>query len=232
MVRGVVDLVMKSLLLATSNRGKALELAEILRDVPFDLVSLEDVSILHAVEETGLTFEENAVLKARAYASFSGLIALADDSGLEVDALDGRPGVTSARYGSPDLSDEGRVQLLLHELVDIPWEQRTARFKCVIAISTPLGEVDTVEGVMEGVIQYCADGNNGFGYDPIFYLPDKGCTTAQLSMKEKNLLSHRGLAARAAAKILRNKVFDDRRKPEASVESETVHLGEDGLPKC
>jgi len=222
---------MNSLLLATSNRGKALELAGLLRDVPFDLVSLEDVKISNTVEETGLTFIENAVLKARAYSSFSGLIALADDSGLEVDALDGRPGVTSARYGSPGLSDEERVQLLLYELMGTPWEQRTARFKCVVAISTPLGEVNTVEGVIEGVIQYSPEGNNGFGYDPVFYLPNKGCTTAQLSMKEKNLVSHRGLAAREAAEILRNKVFHVGRKPEASGESDTIQLGEGSFPK-
>ena len=193
----------QKLLLATRNPSKARELAQLLGELPFKLISLEEAGISETVEETGSTFEENAVIKAKAYVSLSGLLTLADDSGLEVDALGGRPGVLSARYGSPELSDEERLDLLLQELKDVPWEKRTARFRCVIALAWPSGEVRTVEGIVEGVIQYKPEGFNGFGYDPIFHLPDRCCTTAQLPTTEKNLISHRGQAARAAAAILK-----------------------------
>ena len=194
---------MRKLLLATRNPGKARELAQLLGELPFKLISLEEAGISGTVEETGSTFEENAVIKAKAYVSLSGLLTLADDSGLEVDTLGGRPGVLSARYGSPELSDEERLDLLLQELKDVPWEKRTARFRCVIALAWPSGEVRTVEGVVEGVIQYKPEGSNGFGYDPIFHVPNRRCTTAQLPSTEKNLISHRGQAARAAAAILK-----------------------------
>ncbi|MFB3092486.1 MAG: XTP/dITP diphosphatase [Dehalococcoidia bacterium] len=194
---------MQKLLLATRNPSKARELAQLLGELPFKLISLEEAGISETVEETGSTFEENAVIKAKAYVSLSGLLTLADDSGLEVDALGGRPGVLSARYGSPELSDEERLNLLLQELTDVPWEKRTARFRCVIALAWPSGEVRTVEGIVEGVIQYKPEGFNGFGYDPIFHLPDRCCTTAQLPTTEKNLISHRGQAARAAEAILK-----------------------------
>ncbi|MCZ6866125.1 MAG: XTP/dITP diphosphatase [Dehalococcoidia bacterium] len=194
---------MQKLLLATRNPSKARELAQLLGELPFKLISLEEAGISETVEETGSTFEENAVIKAKAYVSLSGLLTLADDSGLEVDALGGRPGVLSARYGSPELSDEERLDLLLQELKDVPWEKRTARFRCVIALAWPSGEVRTVEGIVEGVIQYKPEGFNGFGYDPIFHLPDRCCTTAQLPTTEKNLISHRGQAARAAEAILK-----------------------------
>ena len=210
---------MKRLLLATRNPGKAREFARLLEDVPFRLVSLEEAGVSQGIEETGVTFEENAVLKARAYASLSSLMTLADDSGLEVDALEGRPGVTSARYGSPGLSDQERVQLLLRELKDTPWEKRTARFRCVIAIARLSGEVRTVEGVVEGVIQYKPEGSNGFGYDPVFYLPKKGCTMAQLDTGEKNLISHRGQAARAAAAILKTHLCGPSSRPGRGEES-------------
>jgi len=193
----------QKLLLATRNPSKARELAQLLGELPFKLISLEEAGISETVEETGSTFEENAVIKAKAYVSLSGLLTLADDSGLEVDALGGRPGVLSARYGSPELSDEERLDLLLQELKDVPWEKRTARFRCVIALAWPSGEVRTVEGIVEGVIQYKPEGFNGFGYDPIFHLPDRCCTTAQLPTTEKNLISHRGQAARAAEAILK-----------------------------
>lgn len=193
----------QKLLLATRNPGKARELAQLLGELPFKLISLEEAGISETVEETGSTFEENAVIKAKAYVSLSGLLTLADDSGLEVDALGGRPGVLSARYGSPELSDEERLDLLLQELKDVPWEKRTARFRCVIALAWPSGEVRTVEGIVEGVIQYKPEGSNGFGYDPIFHVPNRRCTTAQLPSTEKNLISHRGQAARVAAAILK-----------------------------
>ncbi len=193
----------QKLLLATRNPSKARELAQLLGELPFKLISLEEAGISETVEETGSTFEENAVIKAKAYVSLSGLLTLADDSGLEVDALGGRPGVVSARYGSPEFSDEERVALLLQELQNVPWGKRTARFRCVITLAWPSGEVRTVEGVVEGVIQYKPEGSNGFGYDPIFHVPDRCCTTAQLPTAEKNLISHRGQAARAAAAILK-----------------------------
>jgi XTP/dITP diphosphohydrolase len=193
---------MEKLLLATRNQGKVKELAELLAGLPYEMISLDYAGITGEVEETGATFMENAILKAAAYAAVSGVLTLADDSGLEVDALGGRPGVLSARYGGPGLSDEDRVDLLLKGLKDVPWEKRTARFRCVIAIAGLGGNVRTVEGVIEGVIQYKPEGSNGFGYDPIFYLPDKQCTTAQLPSQEKNLISHRGQAALRAAALL------------------------------
>ena len=154
-------------LIATRNIGKLRELVELLGDVPFELVSLDDVGIDDEVEETGDTFEENAALKAETYARLSGLPTLADDSGLEVDALDGEPGVLSARYGGdPNISDQDRVSLLLNNLKDIPWEKRTARFRCVVALATPAGEVlATAEGTLEGVIRRVEAGSGGFGYD-------------------------------------------------------------------
>ena len=195
---------MGKLLLATRNPGKVREFTQLLAGVPFKLTSLEEANVAEDVEETGTSFQENAVLKAKAYACLSGMLTLADDSGLEVDALGGEPGVTSARYGSAEFSDEERVQLLLDKLRGVPLEKRTARFRCVIAIAKPSGEVGTVEGVVEGVIQYKPEGANGFGYDPVFYLPERGCTTAQLSMEEKNIISHRGQAARRAVDLLKS----------------------------
>ena len=154
------------------------------------------------VEETGDTFAENAILKAEAYCASAGVLTLADDSGLVVDALGGRPGVLSARYGGEGLTDAQRVELLLGEMDCVPWEERTARFRCVIALAWPGGRLETVEGVVEGIIQYEPEGSNGFGYDPIFHLPERGCTTAQLETSDKNRISHRGQAVRKAAKLL------------------------------
>ena len=285
------------LLIATGNPGKMREYAGLLQDAPFQLVSLADLGITHEVDETGETFEENAVLKASEYASLSGIRTLADDSGLEVDALGGEPGVFSARYGErpsvmgvkspltplyerggsdagpetleievsqePDrwhevgatkiplgtpLSDRDRVNLLLRNLEGVPWERRTARFRCVLAIWTPpsllerqqiAGNTDTPKcpigppfvkggwgdfalptskaggsesarggsitllvGSVAGMIQYEPLGNEGFGYDPVFYLPSYGLTMAQLPLDEKNRISHRGNAVGKAARLL------------------------------
>jgi XTP/dITP diphosphohydrolase len=189
-------------LIATRNKGKMREFQELLTDLPYKLISLDDAGITDTVEETGDTYHQNAILKAGAYAALSGLPTLADDSGIEVDALGGRPGVHSARYGGPDLSDEDRVKLLLHELKDVPWERRGARFRCVIALAWLDGRVKTVEGAVSGIIHFRPSGANGFGYDPVFYLPEKGHTTAELPADIKNHLSHRGQAARKAAAIL------------------------------
>ena len=192
----------RNLLVATGNPGKMREVSHILKGLPFQVLSLQDFGMSMTVEETGATFAENAVLKASAYCASAGMLTMADDSGLVVDALNGRPGVLSARYGGEGLTDPQRVELLLRELEGVPWEKRTARFRCVIALTWPGGQVETVEGVVEGVIQYEPEGCNGFGYDPIFHLPERGCTTAQLSTSDKNCISHRGQAVRKAANFL------------------------------
>lgn len=195
---------MEMLLVATHNRGKLREYRELLRDLPVQLTFLDEVGIADDVPETGQSFEENAVLKARAYAQKSGLLTLADDSGLEVDALGGRPGVHSARYAGPTATDADRIRKLLSELQGVPPEQRTARFRCVIAVATPDGEVITAEGTVEGVIATEPRGTHGFGYDPIFYLPELGVTMAQLPPAVKNRISHRARAAQAIKPLLRD----------------------------
>lgn len=189
-------------LVATGNPGKLREVSSILEGMPFEVVSLKDLSISMEVEETGETFEENAILKATAYCERAGMLTMSDDSGLVVDSLGGRPGVLSARYGGEGLTDEERVELLLGELEGVAWEERTARFRCVIALAWPEGRVETVDGVVEGVIQYEPEGENGFGYDPVFHLPQRGCTMAQLETSDKNRISHRGQAVMKAAKLL------------------------------
>lgn len=158
-----------SLLIATHNPGKVREYAEMLPGMDVGWLTLDAAGISHDVDETGQTFRENAVLKATAYARLSGLLTLADDSGLEVDALDGRPGVLTARYGGPGLSHEDRYRLLLHELADTLPDWRTARFRCVIALATPDGTLlETAAGVCEGAIAAAPAGAGGFGYDPSF----------------------------------------------------------------
>lgn len=189
------------LLVATHNMGKLAELRELLRGVPFELVSLSDVGIEMDVDETGETLEENAVLKSTSYVRLSGLPALADDSGLEVDALGGAPGVHSARYAGPGATDADRIAKLLDNLAahPRPW---TARFRCVIAIVSPDGDIEMHGGACEGVIISEPRGENGFGYDPAFLFPESNRTMAELSDAEKNAVSHRGIAARKAARSL------------------------------
>lgn len=194
---------MQKLLLATTNAHKAHELAALLGDVPFVLTTPQEEGLNLEVEETGTTFEENAALKAVAFAKASGLLSLADDSGIEIDALGGAPGIYSSRYAGPNVTDEGRVQFLLDKIRDVPVGKRQGRFRCVVALADPAGEASFFHGTVEGVIAFEPMGENGFGYDPIFLLPDRGCTTAQLAPEEKNRISHRGQAARAAAKELR-----------------------------
>lgn len=185
------------LLIATNNEGKLREYRELLGGLPLSLITPAEMGIKLRVEETGRIYEENAILKATAYARASGLLTVADDSGLEVDALNGEPGIFSARYGGLN-TDEERYRLLLRKLKGVPWEKRTARFRCVIALAWPSGKVVTFEGVCEGVIAFEPRGTHGFGYDPVFYLPNLGRTMAELSPEEKNRISHR---ARAAAKL-------------------------------
>lgn len=194
-------------LIATRNRGKLREYADLLADLtaggqPIEWVSLADLGIEREVEETGTTFEENARLKATAYARESGLLTLADDSGLEVDALGGAPGVHSARYGGPELDDEGRYRLLLEALKDVPEGKRSARFRCVVAITTPEGELHTAEGTCEGRIAREPKGEHGFGYDPVFVVEEYGRTMAELGPEVKNRVSHRARALEAIRPML------------------------------
>jgi XTP/dITP diphosphohydrolase len=194
----------RRLLVATHNKGKVREYADILGDMGIEWLTLDEAGVANDVAETEDTFRGNAVLKATAYAQQTGLLTLADDSGLEVDALDGRPGVLSARYGGPGLSAVDRYQRLLGELRDVAAERRTARFHCVTALAAPDGALlATADGVCEGVIALGPSGDGGFGYDPVFYLPQYGQTMAQLDAVEKNRISHRGRAAAAIAPELR-----------------------------
>ena len=190
------------LLIATTNRGKLVEYAELLAGLPFELIDLATAGIRQEIAETGSTFEENARLKAVGYARLSGHLTLADDSGLEVAALDGEPGVHSARYGGADRSDDERNRLLLERLEGVPFHNRLARFVCVIALATPDGRVETVQGTVGGVIDFAPRGSFGFGYDPIFFLLDRGVTMAELPPAEKNQISHRAQAANKACALL------------------------------
>ena len=200
---------MPKLLLATNNAGKAAELRALLEGCGWELVTPSELGIELDIDENGQSYAENATLKATAYVRASGLTALADDSGLEVDALDGRPGPRSARYAGADRTDAERVAALLSELAGVPDERRTARFRAVIAIATPDGRVETVEGTVEGRIGHEPRGENGFGYDPVFVLPDRGLTTAELPPDEKHAVSHRGVAARKAREVLEKMLTGD-----------------------
>ncbi|MDO8670388.1 MAG: RdgB/HAM1 family non-canonical purine NTP pyrophosphatase [Dehalococcoidia bacterium] len=193
---------MNKLLIATRNPGKFGEYIQLLAGVPFDLTSLDREGIDADVEETGNTFEENAILKATVYAKASGLLTLADDSGLEVDALAGEPGVYSARYAGPGASDEDRVRFLLDKLAGVPEQRRAAHFRCAIAIVDPVCLLKVVEGRLDGTLTTEGRGSNGFGYDPIFYVPDLDRTVAELSAAEKNAVSHRARAAMEARTFL------------------------------
>jgi XTP/dITP diphosphohydrolase len=189
-------------LLASNNADKLAELGEILAGLPLTLVTPAQVGLDLEVDETGTTFEENARLKATSFAGASGLMALGDDSGLEIDALGGEPGVRSRRYAGADATDENRIALVLKKLEGVPPGRRTARFRCVMAVATPAGVVGVVHGRCEGVIAEAPRGSNGFGYDPIFLLPNQGRTMAELSSAEKHALSHRGRAGAAARELL------------------------------
>ncbi|HJZ50547.1 MAG TPA: XTP/dITP diphosphatase [Roseiflexaceae bacterium] len=193
---------MPTLLIATTNLNKLREYAAIFAGLPIELRSLRDVAIDDDVEETGATFAENARLKAEFYAARSGLPAMADDSGLEVHALGGEPGVFSHRYAGPNASDADRNAFLLKKLEGVPFHARLARFVCAIALARPDGALEQVEGVLPGVIELAPRGSNGFGYDPLFYLLDENATLAELPSERKNQISHRALAARAAREVL------------------------------
>jgi XTP/dITP diphosphohydrolase len=190
------------LLVATRNPGKLRELNELLAGLPIRAISLAEARITADIPETGHTFLENATLKARGYAALSGLTTLADDSGLEVDALGGEPGVQSARWAGPEASDADRIRLLLERLRDVPPERRGAQFHCVVAIATPSGQLHTTEGIIRGEIIDQPRGRHGFGYDPVFFIPERGRTMAELEPEEKNRISHRARALQAARPIL------------------------------
>jgi len=194
----------KTLLIATRNIGKVREFERMLLGLSFEIVGLDDLGIDLEVEETGSTFEENAVLKAKAYGEAAGVLTLADDSGLVIDALGGEPGVLSARYGGEGLTDEDRVQLVLKKLNRTSGWNRQARFIAVLALvgdEVPNGLV-TSQGVVEGAIAHEPIGKNGFGYDPIFWMASHTKTTAQMSGEEKDSVSHRGLAMKTLMESL------------------------------
>ena len=194
---------MKKIIFATGNEGKMREVRMILEDLGVEVLSLKEAGIHVDVEENGTTFEENAVIKATEIAKMTGEIVLADDSGLEVDALDKEPGVQSARYMGYDTSYHIKNQSLIDRLEGKEGEERSARFVCVIAAAFPDGRVLTTRGTMEGQIGYEEKGENGFGYDPIFYLPQYQCYSGELPLEEKNKLSHRGKALRLMKEELR-----------------------------
>ena len=191
----------KQILFATGNEDKLKEIRQILGE-GYRVLSLKEAGIQAHVVEDGTTFKENAIKKASEICRLSGQIVMADDSGLEIDALNKEPGVYSARYMGEDTDYHTKNNALIRRLDGVPDEQRTARFVCVIAAAFPDGRVLTAEGVMEGRIGYEEAGSNGFGYDPIFFLPEYGCTSAELSPEEKNRISHRGRALRAMKQSL------------------------------
>lgn len=188
---------MKRIIFATGNEGKLKEIRMILKDFPVEIVSMKEAGINTDIEENGTTFEENALIKARTIMKLTGDIVFADDSGLEIDYLDKAPGVYSARFLGEDTSYDIKNNYILDKLKDVPEEKRTARFVCVMAAVFPDGSEVTCRGTVEGIIGYEIAGENGFGYDPIFYLPEYGCTSAELEPEKKNEISHRGKALRA-----------------------------------
>ncbi len=193
---------MRPLLVATTSRHKLEEYRELLAGLPYELRSLADMGIDDDVEETEPTFEANARIKAEHYSGLSGLLTLADDSGLEVDALGGEPGIHSKRWAGDEASDDDRNRLLLERLSGVPSERRTARYRCVIALAAPGLSTRTVEGSCEGRIAEDTSGANGFGYDPLFFVPELGVTFGIARPEVKNRLSHRGRAAQEARAVL------------------------------
>ena len=202
---------MKRIIFATGNEGKMKEVRMILGDMGLPVLSMKEAGIYADIEENGKTFQENAVIKAMTVHNLSkDDLVLADDSGLEIDFLDGAPGVYSARYLGENTSYDIKNTAILDQLKDVPQEKRTARFVCAIAAVLPGGEVLTTNGAMEGIIGYEIAGGNGFGYDPIFFLPQYGCTSAQISPEQKNELSPRGKALRLMKERLKEKLDQEK----------------------
>lgn len=190
------------MIFATGNENKMKEIREILGALPLEILSMKEAGISADIVEDGNTFEENALIKARAICKLAGEMVLADDSGLEIDYLNKEPGIYSARYMGEDTSYHIKNNSLINRLEGVPDEKRTARFVCAIAAVFPDGKELVVRGTVEGIIGYEEKGENGFGYDPIFYLPERECTTAELPSEEKNSISHRGNALRLMKDLL------------------------------
>lgn len=190
------------LIFATGNEHKMKEIREILDESKYEIISMKEAGVDIDIVEDGKTFEENALIKARAICKLAGEMVLADDSGLEIDYLNKEPGIYSARYMGEDTSYHIKNKSLIDRLEGVPDEKRTARFVCAIAAVFPDGKELVVRGTVEGIIGYEEKGENGFGYDPIFYLPERGCTTAELPPEEKNSISHRGNALRLMKELL------------------------------
>ena len=200
----------KRIIFATANENKMKEIRMILKDLGLEILSMKEAGVDIDIVEDGMTFEENAEIKARSVARvLTNDIVLADDSGLEIDYLDKAPGIYSARFAGEDTSYDIKNRILLDRLEGVPEEERTARFVCAVAAVFPDGTVSTVRKTIEGRIAEESAGYNGFGYDPIFYVPEYGCTTAQMSPEQKNELSHRGKALRAMREILKEKIGGD-----------------------
>ena len=193
---------MKRMIFASGNENKMKEIREILGALPLEILSMKEAGVSADIVEDGKTFEENALIKARAICKLAGEMVLADDSGLEIDYLNKEPGIYSARYMGEDTSYHIKNKSLIDRLEGVPDEKRTARFLCAIAAVFPDGKELEVGGTVEGIIGYEEKGENGFGYDPIFYLPERGCTTAELPPEEKNSISHRGNALRLMKELL------------------------------
>ena len=194
---------MKKLVFATGNKDKMREIREIMADCAVEILSMKEAGIVTDIVEDGKTFEENALIKARAVAEHTDGIVLADDSGLEIDALNKEPGVYSARYMGEDTSYSIKNRNLIDRLEGVPKEKRTARFVCALAAVLPDGQELVTRQTMEGYIGWEPEGENGFGYDPIFYLDEFGCSSAALSREQKNAISHRGKALRAMKELLK-----------------------------
>lgn len=193
----------RSLLLATTNPHKIAEFRDLLREAPYELIDPRDLGLDLDIPETGATFAENAEIKARAWARASQMLALADDSGLEIDALNGDPGLYSARWAGPDVTYPERFRILLAKLHDVPADERTARYRCAIAVADPAQVRFVVDGVLEGRIATAPRGSGGFGYDPIFDVPAFGRTVGEMTAAEKHRISHRARAAEAAVRELK-----------------------------
>lgn len=199
----------QKIIFATGNQNKMTEIRQILNDPEWEILSMKEAGIELDITEDGTTFEENAVIKAEAVAACCDAVVLADDSGLEIDYLNKEPGIYSSRYAGEDTSYEIKNRMLLDRLAGVPKEQRTARFVCAVAAAVPGRETIAVRGTIEGYIGFEPAGENGFGYDPIFYVPDLDCSTAQLSPEEKNARSHRGNALRAMCGRLKELLKDE-----------------------
>jgi XTP/dITP diphosphohydrolase len=195
---------MEKLIVATKNKGKISEIKKVLQGMPFEVLSMGDIGITTDVVEDGKTFEENSLKKADEICNICKAVVIADDSGIEVDYLDGAPGIYSARFGGPEATDGDRNEKLLHMLREVPFEKRTARFVCAIAVAFPDGRSFVVRDSCEGFVDFKCKGANGFGYDPLFYVQEYDKTMAELSMEIKNKISHRAKALKKMAVEIKN----------------------------